>query len=155
MADQPIILTYLSSAVNSRFKKLRFSFLKSRVVWFKKDLLYEPKNQASERNTLCRWICKLRSLLNRVFTVFNFYKRTGWRKRTSELIIFRINISYYVVKILFQKGILQNVVFMPSWPIFLRIYSCAFMDIGYRIPSYSFRGNYSFLNLALCIGHST
>ena len=59
------------STVNSRFKKLHFYFLKSRVVWFKKDLWYESKNRLSEKNALCRWICKLRSFLNREFTVLN------------------------------------------------------------------------------------
>ena len=55
--------------VNSRFKKVHFSFLKSRVVWFRKDLCSESKNQLSEKNALCRWICNLRSFLNREFTV--------------------------------------------------------------------------------------
>ena len=55
--------------VNSRFKKLHFSFLKSRDVWFKKDLCSESRNRSSEKNAWCRWICKLRSLLNREFTV--------------------------------------------------------------------------------------
>ena len=48
----------------SRFKKLHFSFLKSRVVWFKKDLCTEFKNSSyQKKNALCtyllRWICKL------------------------------------------------------------------------------------------------
>ena len=59
--------------VNSRFKKVHFSFLKSRVVWFKKDLCSESKNRSSEKNALCRWICNLRSFLNREFTE-NLYK---------------------------------------------------------------------------------
>ena len=55
--------------VNSRFKKVHFSFLKSRVVWCKKDLCSESKNRSSEKNALCSWICNLRSFLNREFTV--------------------------------------------------------------------------------------
>ena len=58
--------------VNSWFKKVHFSFLKSRVVWFKKDLCSESKNRLSEKNALCRWIWNLRSFLNREFTVFCF-----------------------------------------------------------------------------------
>ena len=59
----------VSSTVNSRFKKVNFSFLKSRVVWFKKNLWSDSKNWPSEKNVLCRWICNLRSFLNREFTV--------------------------------------------------------------------------------------
>ena len=58
-----------TNTVNSRFKKVHFSSLKSRVVWFKKDLCSESKNRLSEKNALCRWICNLRSFLNREFTV--------------------------------------------------------------------------------------
>ena len=54
---------------NSWFKKVNISFLKSRVVWFKKDLCSKPKNRSSERNTSCRWICNLRSFLNLEFTI--------------------------------------------------------------------------------------
>ena len=43
--------------VNSRFKKLLFSFLKLRVVWFKKDLSTESRNRLSQKNSLDRWIC--------------------------------------------------------------------------------------------------
>ena len=35
--------------VNSRFGKVHFSFLQSRVVRFKKDLCSESKNQLSEK----------------------------------------------------------------------------------------------------------
>ena len=59
--------------VNSRFKKVHFSFLKSRVVWFKKDLCSESKNWLSEKNALCRWICNLRSFLNREFIVYSIH----------------------------------------------------------------------------------
>ena len=55
--------------VNSRCKKVHFSFLKSRVVWFKKDLCSESKNRSSEKNALCWCICNLRSYLNRKLTV--------------------------------------------------------------------------------------
>ena len=37
------------STVNSRFKKVNFSSLKSRVVWFRKDLCSEPKNRSSKK----------------------------------------------------------------------------------------------------------
>ena len=60
---------WLYNTVNSRFKKVQFSFLKSRVVWSKKYLCSESKNQSSKKNALCRWICNLRSFLNREFTV--------------------------------------------------------------------------------------
>ena len=62
-------LQILGNTVNSWFKKVHFSFLNLRVVWFKKDLCSEFKNLSSEKNALCRWICNLRSLLNREFTV--------------------------------------------------------------------------------------
>ena len=39
-----------NSTVNSWFKKVHFSFLKSRVVWFKKDLCSESKNRSSKNN---------------------------------------------------------------------------------------------------------
>ena len=58
-----------TSTVESRFKKFHFSFLKSGVVWFQKDLCSESKNWSSEINALCRWICNLRSFLNQEFTV--------------------------------------------------------------------------------------
>ena len=48
------------NTVNSRFKKPNFSFLKSRVVWFEKDLW---DLVTRKKNVLCRWICKLRSFL--------------------------------------------------------------------------------------------
>ena len=63
------LLLFWGSTVNSRFKKVHFSFLKSRVVWFKKDLCSESKNRSSEKYTLCMWICNLRSFLNRESTV--------------------------------------------------------------------------------------
>ena len=36
----------------------------------------ESKNRSSEKNVLCRWICKLKPFLNREFTVLNniFYR---------------------------------------------------------------------------------
>ena len=37
------------STVKSRFRKLHFFFLKSRVVWFKKDLCTESKNRSSKK----------------------------------------------------------------------------------------------------------
>ena len=43
--------------VNSRFKKLLFSFLKFRVVCFKKDLSTESRNRVSQKNSLYKWIC--------------------------------------------------------------------------------------------------
>ena len=46
-------LRIVTSTVNSRFKKPHFSFLKSRVVWFKKDLCTEFKNRSSEKNASC------------------------------------------------------------------------------------------------------
>ena len=64
--------------VNSRFKKLHFSFLKSSVVWFKKDFWYESKIRSSEKKSLCRWICKLRSFLNQEFTVLRRNCLTYW-----------------------------------------------------------------------------
>ena len=51
----------LCNTINSQFKEVHFSFLKLRVVWFKKDLCSESKNSLSERNALCWWICSLRS----------------------------------------------------------------------------------------------
>ena len=57
--------------VNSRFMNVHFSFLKSRVVWFEKDLCSEFKNRSSEKNALFRWIRNLRSFLNREFTVLS------------------------------------------------------------------------------------
>ena len=53
----------------SRFKKLHFSFPKLSVDWFKKHSYTEFNNLLVEKNVLCRWICKLRSFLNREFTV--------------------------------------------------------------------------------------
>ena len=38
--------------VNSRLKKVHFSFLKSSIVWFKKVLCSESNNWLSEKNTL-------------------------------------------------------------------------------------------------------
>ena len=58
--------------VNSQFKTVHFSFLKSRVVWFKKELCSESKNRSSEKNALFTWICNLRSFLNREFSVPDF-----------------------------------------------------------------------------------
>ena len=55
------------NTVNSWFKKVHFSFLKSRVVWFKKDLCNESNNQSSKK---FGWICNLRPFLNQEFTVF-------------------------------------------------------------------------------------
>ena len=57
------------STVKSWFKKVHFFFLKSRLVWFKKDLCSESKNRFPEKNALCRWISNLRSFLNRDITV--------------------------------------------------------------------------------------
>ena len=51
--------------VRPRFKKLHFSFLKSRVVWFKKDLCTESKNRLSDKNAWCRQFFKLKYFLNR------------------------------------------------------------------------------------------
>ena len=59
------------NTVNSRFKKFNFSFLKSRVVWFKKNLYSESKNRSTEKNAWCRWICNLISFLNREFSVLD------------------------------------------------------------------------------------
>ena len=71
-ADRPNKLWGIfGSTVNSQFKKVYFFFLKSKVVWFKKDLCSESKNRSSEKNALCRWICNLRSFLNREFTVLS------------------------------------------------------------------------------------
>ena len=70
-----LLVLKVINTVNSWCKKVYFSFLKSRVVWFKEDLCYESKNQLSEKNALCRWICNLRSFLNREFTVlWDFFK---------------------------------------------------------------------------------
>ena len=45
------LCSFCGGTVNSWFKKVHFSFLKSRVVWFKKDLCSESKNWLSEKNT--------------------------------------------------------------------------------------------------------
>ena len=45
-------LWQLATTVNSWLKKVYFSFLKSRVVWFKTDLCSESKNRSSEKKCL-------------------------------------------------------------------------------------------------------
>ena len=83
-----------SYTVYSGFKKVLFSFLKSRVVWFKKDLCSESKNRSSEKkNALCRWICNLRSFLNRKSTLYQiltfcYHSISKYNKVSSELIHF-------------------------------------------------------------------
>ena len=68
-----VLINIFGSTGKSWFKKPLFFFLKSRVVWFKKDICIESKNRSSEKNVLFRWICNLRSFLNREFTVLNMY----------------------------------------------------------------------------------
>ena len=61
------------STVKSWFKKVHFFFLKSRLVWFKKDLCSESKNRLPPKNPLCRWISNLRSFLNQDITVIEIF----------------------------------------------------------------------------------
>ena len=64
------------TTLKSWFKNVHFFFLKSRLVWFKKDLCSESKNRLPEKNALCRWISNLRSFLKRDFTVM---KNQRWK----------------------------------------------------------------------------
>ena len=66
------------STVNSRFKKVHFSFLKSRVIWFRKDLFSEFKNRSSEK---IPYIGEFATFLNQEFTVFmKFWIRNSLNK---------------------------------------------------------------------------
>ena len=65
----------LVCTVNSQFKKVHFSFLRSRDLR-KIYICSESKDRLSEKNALCRWICNLRSFLNREFTVLG--KKQNW-----------------------------------------------------------------------------
>ena len=82
--------------VNSRFKKVHFSFLKSRVVWFKKDQCSKSKNRSSEKNALCRQICNLRSFLNREFTVLFQNRNNFWNRVDAFDIILFIHLNKHL-----------------------------------------------------------
>ena len=49
MPETKVDASNFSYTVNSRFKKVHFSFLESRVVWFKKDLCSESKSWSSKK----------------------------------------------------------------------------------------------------------
>ena len=72
------------ATVKSWFKKVHFFFLKSRLVWFKKDLCSESKNWTPQKNALCRWICNLRSFLNREFTFVGEEIKPNWYSNYLE-----------------------------------------------------------------------
>jgi hypothetical protein len=81
----------LGSTVNSRFKKVHFSFLISRYVWFKKDLCSESKNWSPEKNALCRLILQLEIFLkSRVYCTQKSLIEFWMKKILSK----RINVPF-------------------------------------------------------------
>ena len=63
---------YISITWKSRFKKLHFSFPRSNQIW--NIYVRTLKNKRTKKLWLkyvCMWVCKLRSFLNRDFTVLS------------------------------------------------------------------------------------
>ena len=60
------------NTVNSRFKKVHSSFFKSRVVWFKKDLCSESKNQSHRGIPAIRKVQKISSRFKCSWSYYNW-----------------------------------------------------------------------------------